>query len=181
MNQSSRRSFLAAASAAGVALAAPNAPLRKMPKDFYITLISGQRVTFDAFAGKVVAVELLLTTCPHCQRCAQTMQKLVEELGPKGFAALGAAVDDNARMNMLSFQMKSGARFPIGVADKVEAYRVIGSDPSQLIYFPQLVFVDRTGAIRAHYGGTDNFFLEEEKNARAQILSLLGEVPGGRK
>jgi hypothetical protein len=52
---------------------------------------------------------------------------------------------------------------------------------------PQLVFIDRTGVIRAYYPGTDKFFLDEEKNMRAQLESLLkapakgATAKGGKK
>lgn len=174
MTNETRRTFLCAAAAATAGWSAPDAA-RKMPRDFTIVMGGGQRMTFGSLLGKVVAVELVLTTCVHCQRCASTMQKLLDEYGPKGFAVMGAAVDDGARMNLLSFQMKSGSRFPLGVADRVEAYKLIDSDPTQLVYFPNLIFVDRAGTIRSKFGGTDPFFLEEERNARAQIEALLKE------
>ena len=145
-----------------------------MPLDFAVVLNSGQRITFDSLLGKVVAVELLLTTCQHCQRCGRTMQKLYDEFAPQGFSVLGAAIDDGARNNLLSFLVKTGARFPVGAAvDRAAAYRLVEAETTQLIYFPQLVFVDRKGIIRSHFGGTDDFFKDEEANARTQIETLL--------
>jgi len=40
---------------------------------------------------------------------------------------------------------------------------------------PQLVFIDRTGVIRAQYSGVDPFFSNEEANMRAEVEKLLSE------
>ena len=37
--------------------------------------------------GKVVALEFMFTTCPHCQHASQLMSRLQTEYGPKGFQA----------------------------------------------------------------------------------------------
>ena len=43
-------------------------------------------------------------------------------------------------------------------------------------YFPQVVFIDRAGNVRAQYGGTDAFCqTNEEANLRGMIEKLLGE------
>ena len=52
-------------------------------------------------------------------------------------------------------------------------------------YFPQMVFIDRSGIIRAQYGGTDAFFqTNEEANIRNLVKQLLGTAnavaPKGR-
>ena len=60
----------------------------KIPRpapDLSFFLPSGQEVKLGNFKGKVVALEFLLTTCPHCKRTSQTMQKLYQEFAPKGF------------------------------------------------------------------------------------------------
>ena len=184
MQQSTRRGFLALAGFAPLIAAAPPPKIPRQAPNFTIYLGTGQRLELESLRGKVVALEMLLTTCPHCQRCAATMQKLHEEFSAQGLAVVGAAVDDGARANMLSFLVKSGARFPVGVADRSEAYRFLQADTDPAsggLYFPQLVFIDRKGIIQAQFGGTDNFFLEEEKNARAQITSLLGLNKGVAK
>lgn len=181
MKHFSRRTFLATgvlSAPAASAWASPQIP-RAAP-EISVTLNSGEQVHLSQFKGKILAVEFLLTTCPHCLRCSRTMQKVYGEFSGQGFACLGAAINDGARQMLLQFMISTGAQYPVGVADRDKAYAFLQADPnSGPIYMPQLVFIDRAGIIRAQYGGTDNFFLEEEKNVRESVEKLLKD-PGLR-
>jgi peroxiredoxin len=173
-----RRNWLK--TAGGIMVAAPSllaAP--KLPRpapEFAVTLNSGEQLLLSKFRGKVVALEILLTTCPHCQQCSGLLQKNFEEFGPRGFQPIGAAINENARNLVPEFISKFGLKFPVGVAPNTMAYDFLQLNPAlgAPIYMPQLVFIDRQGIIRAQYGGTDIFFEKEEENMRTQILSLLG-------
>ncbi|HUS08713.1 MAG TPA: TlpA disulfide reductase family protein, partial [Bryobacteraceae bacterium] len=57
---------------------------RKSP-DFAIQLPGGKQVQLSQYRGKVVALEFLYTTCPHCQAASRLMTKLHAEYGPRGF------------------------------------------------------------------------------------------------
>lgn len=165
----------AGAVGAGLPLvAAPKLP-RPAP-ELAIRLNSGEQVLLSKHRGKVVILEVLLTTCPHCQRCARTMQSVLNDYQAKGVAALGAAVNDDARNDLIRFVSISGARFPVGTVDRDAAIPFILSDKPP-VYFPQLVLIDRKGNIRAQYSGTDDFFLNEEANLRKQIDAILAESP----
>jgi hypothetical protein len=50
---------------------------------------------------------ILLTTCPHCQRCSAVMQKLYREFGSKDVQMLGCAVNDMAHMLIASTRRSS--------------------------------------------------------------------------
>lgn len=164
---------LAAGVPAGLAQAAPKLP-RPAP-DLVVTLNSGSLVKLSQYRGKIVLVELLLTTCPHCVRCAQAMQKMLDIYEKKGVAAMGGALNDGARGDLIRFQLSSGAKFPIGISDRVFAYDEMIRAEKPPVYFPQLFVVDRKGMIREHHQGTDSFFLNEEQNLRVIIEKLLKE------
>src|SRR5580658_9411893 len=55
---------------------------------------TGKYISLANYKGKVVVVQFLLTTCPHCQRFSQLLDRLQAEYGPKGFQAIGAAVNE---------------------------------------------------------------------------------------
>lgn len=171
-----RRTALALAAAgahAGLLRAATSLP-RPAP-DLVVRLNSGSLVKLSQFRGKLVMVELLLTTCPHCVRCAAVMQKLLDEYESKGVAAMAGAVNEGASSDLIRFQLSSGAKFPIGVSDRVFAYEEMIKAEKPPVYFPQLFIVDRKGMIREHHHGSDDFFLNEEKNLRATLDRLLKE------
>ena len=83
------------AGALALDLKAAQAP-RKAP-EVAITMTGGEQVLLSSFKGKLVVLEFLLTTCPHCQRCSTIMQQMYQEFGPKGMQPLGAAINDNAQ------------------------------------------------------------------------------------
>src|SRR5215216_6447227 len=63
--------------------------------DYVITLPNGQTTSVGKYKGKVMAVEFLLTTCPHCQKTSRALSQATKEFGAKGFQALGVAINPN--------------------------------------------------------------------------------------
>jgi peroxiredoxin len=131
-------------------------------------------VQLSTLKGKVVVVEIMSTTCPHCQTSARILSKLKNEFGPKGFEAMGVAINDDA--NLPQFIRNFGVNFPVGTGKRDDAFAFLQHSLMTPFYFPQLVFVDRAGNIRAQYGGTDAFVqTNEEANVRGMIEKLLAE------
>ncbi|MBI4891564.1 MAG: TlpA family protein disulfide reductase [Acidobacteria bacterium] len=177
-----RRSFLATGLGAGATLASlPLAAQIKTPKpapELVTTLNSGEQLLLSKFRGKVVLIEFLLTTCPHCQDCSRTMQKVYADLGDK-FQPLGIAVNpDNmqqARMLIPQYSYSLGLRFPVGYTNRDMAYQWLEAKMDGPIYFPQVVFIDRKGIIRHHFPGGHDFYKDEENNMRKVLASLIDE------
>jgi hypothetical protein len=172
--------------AAGVATGsvALNAQI-KTPKpapELVITLNSGEQVLLSQYRGKVVVLEFLLTTCPHCQRCSSIMQKLYAEMGPV-FQPLGAAIDPSnmteARARIPEYIHSLGLRFPVGWTNHDMAYRWLEAHPeSGPVYFPQLAFINRKGIIHAYHPGTEEaFFRDEEQSIRRVLEEMLKPAP----
>src|SRR5689334_16704832 len=61
-----------------------------------INMLTGPKFNTASLKGKVVAVELLLTWCSHCQASAKVLQDLYTELKPKGLEVVGAATNTDA-------------------------------------------------------------------------------------
>lgn len=142
--------------------------------DFPIALPGGQSVSPTQHAGKVVIVEILLTTCPHCQNSARLLSKLKNEYGPKGLVVLGGAVNENA--DIAGFVKMTGANFPVGMARRDKVYGFLQQSLMQPnLMMPILVIVDRTGQIRGQFQGNDPFFKAEEANLRAMLHKLVAE------
>jgi peroxiredoxin len=182
MDKLSRRNALLAGFAAALSprlLHAAKVP-RPAP-ELLIARPGGEQIRLSQYRGKVVMLELLLTTCPHCQRCAHTMQQVLVDYKSRGVEALGAAINDEARFDLLRFEMAAGTKFPMGIADRDKAYAFLQADVNAgPVYFPQLLLIDRQGVIRAQYEGTDKFFEKEEANLRATLDTLL-KTPAAAK
>jgi len=165
------------ATAAGLSLEAYTAPVPRKAPEVTITMNSGEQLLLSSMRGKVVALEFLLTTCPHCQKCSSILEMMYQEFGPKGFQPLGAAINDNARALIPEFIYKQGLKYPVGVTPREMAYEFLGynqNDPSAgPMLMPQLVFIDRKGIVQVQYAGDADFFKNEEFNMRTQVEALM--------
>jgi peroxiredoxin len=136
----------------------------------------GEQIRLSQYKGKVVAVEFLLTTCPSCMEAAKLLSRLQTELGPRGFQAIGLAIDPGAGARLPDFVKNHAVVFPVGVYPDPEARKFMQVSLMNRLLMPQLMFVDRKGMIRDHKGADDAaFFSNEEKNVRALVNRLLAE------
>jgi peroxiredoxin len=145
--------------------------------DYVITLPNGQQTSVSKYKGKVIAVEFLLTTCPHCQKTSKALTKAAAEFGAKGFQPLGVAI--NPDPNVPDFIKEFGVTYPVGTGSRDAVYGFLQhSLMSPNLMMPQLVFIDRNGMVRAQYDGTSDFFKDEDKNIKVMIEKLLAEPAG---
>lgn len=143
--------------------------------DLTFSLPDGKQISLASYKGKVVALEFLLTTCPHCQRTSATMQKLYGELGPKGFQPLGVAINTTDKQLVNDYIKGVRATYPLGIGDRNMAVSFLQHSAIVTMWMPQLVIIDKKGTIRAQYDGTGDFFRNEEANLRSLLTSLLAE------
>src|SRR5580692_6141949 len=111
--KSMRSLILCSALAALGASAYAAAPIPRPAPQLEIADGSGKHL-LTSYKGKVVVVQFLLTTCPHCQRFSQLLNKLQADYGPKGFQALGAAVNEATPEMAKDYQTKYAQAFPVG-------------------------------------------------------------------
>ncbi len=161
------------ATAVGLNLRAFTAPVPRVAAEVTMQLSNGKQLLLSSFKGKVVALEFLLTTCSHCQRCSGILQQMYQEFGPKGFQPLGAAINPNAQTLIPEYIQKLGLKFPVGATPQSMAYEFLGSTMMEPLQMPQLVFIDRKGIVQAYYPGDGDFFKNEEVNMRNQIEAML--------
>ena len=146
------------------------------PQQFLIHTLNGSSIDVAQYRGKVVIVEFLLTTCPHCQHLATILKKLQSEYGPDRLQVVGCAVEDSAPARVGAFVAQLDPRFPVGFAGRYATNAYLEHDPKVLLKMPQLVFIDKAGIRRAKYIGDDPFFTkDEEANIRKQIEDLSRE------
>ncbi len=154
-------------------LAAAEIP-RKAP-ELAVTLVNGQQLLLSQLRGKVVLLEFLHTTCPHCQESSAYLERLYKEFGPQGFQPVGVAFNENAAQLVPDFVRQFGLTFPVGVAPRETVIEYLQHPVTKPFYVPQMVFVDRKGMIRAQHGGADDDFLRDLNNIRVTVEPLLKE------
>src|SRR5579863_9347671 len=113
-----------AAAAVGAALAAPRVP--RAAGEFTVSLPGGGKVSLSSLRGKVVCLEFIDTTCPHCQHAAETMSLLADEYGARGFQPVAAAINEGAPERVAEFAAKYRLVYPVGYADRDAALDYLG-------------------------------------------------------
>src|SRR5580693_2585343 len=64
--------------------------------EFAITMPNNQVTLLSQYAGKVVVLAFISTTCPHCQHTTQILSGIQNEYGAKGVQVLAAAFNPDA-------------------------------------------------------------------------------------
>jgi cytochrome c biogenesis protein CcmG, thiol:disulfide interchange protein DsbE len=118
-----------------------------------IKMENGQTVKLSSLKGKPVMLEFFSTTCPHCQKSAESVEKVLRTYGPKGVQIIAIATDENQRKDFPEFRKKYGATYPMGSIGNQEAYRFFGLSVMRPFYVPTFAFIDRNGVIRERFIG----------------------------
>ncbi len=137
---------------------------------------TGMETLLSKYRGKVVALEFILTTCPHCQQSCKILTKMHHEFGSQGFTPVAVAINEMAHMYITDFVKSFGISFPVGWQVRDNAITFLQHPMMQTMMMPQLTFIDREGMIRSHFAGDGSFFaddLKQEANMREQIKLLL--------
>jgi len=162
--------------------------LRKAPELAFNLPGQGEHL-LSQYRGKVVALEFILTTCPHCQMASHLMTKLQSDYGSRGFQALDLAIngldegrspkDADALVQAFSATYQTG--FPVGWVPREQMLSFLQIKPTQRSVVPQLVLIDRKGII--HYQeppeGDEQFM--QEPVIRQRIEELLSLKANGSK
>lgn len=132
---------------AGSVLAAESGTPRPAPKLVY-NIPGKPPQDLSQYHGKVVALEFIFTTCPHCKAASHIMSKLQTEYAAKGLQVLDIAVNPNADLLVDNFAKEQETTFPVGWVSQADMTSFMGFTDGRFVV-PQLVLMDRKGII--HY------------------------------
>lgn len=107
------------------------------------------------YRGKVVALEFIFTTCPHCQAASHYMTQLQSEYGPRGLQVIDVAVNPNADLLVDSFAKDMHVNFPVGWTTQDQMVAFMGFKDARFVV-PQLVLIDRQGNIHWQTPATED-------------------------
>jgi thiol-disulfide isomerase/thioredoxin len=150
--------------------------VKKAPALSFIIPGQGQK-TLNQYEGKVVALEFIFTTCPHCKAASHMMTKLQAEYGPKGLQVIDVAVNPNSDLLVEDFAKEQQVNFPVGWAPSANMTTFMGFSADRYVV-PQLVLIDRKGYIHYQTPATENDKwdrLMKEETIRQHIQQLLSE------
>jgi thiol-disulfide isomerase/thioredoxin len=144
-----RKSFLlsmaALAALASLVFADATENVRKAPELAFKIPGKGDQL-LSQYRGKVVALEFIFTTCPHCQAASKYLAKLQSEYGNRGLQVIDVAINPNADLLVENFAKDFQVNFPVGwtTQDQMEAF--MGFANGRFVV-PQLALIDRNGNI----------------------------------
>jgi thiol-disulfide isomerase/thioredoxin len=168
--------------AATIFAASAPAP-RKAPELAFHLPGEGQKL-LSQYRGKVVAIEFILTTCPHCQAAAAVNSKLYTEYASRGFQMIDLAINayDNGGTDQTApplvqyFAQTYGANFPVGWVNRDQMMSFMSFSIMDRMVVPQIVLIDRQGYIRYQTPATSGPEWEKvmnEPSLKAHIEELL--------
>ncbi len=178
-------SLLVLAISFGCTLSAQSTPIRKAPELAFHLPGQGEQL-LSQYRGKVVALEFILTTCPHCQMASHLMTKLQADYGGRGFQALDLAINGleegrspaEADILVENFSRTYQTGFPVGWVPSAQMMTFTGFKPTQRSVVPQLILIDRKGMI--HYEtpplGDEESMKESTIRKRIEELSSLNDA-----
>jgi thiol-disulfide isomerase/thioredoxin len=149
--------------------------LRKSP-EFVIKFVDGHQMLLSSLKGKVVALLMVHTTCPHCQHTSQVFTQLYNQYGPRGFQPVDAAFNTMANLYVADFVKNFGIGYPVGYSTPEEVMSYLNRSMLERYTVPQIVWIDRKGNIRSETpsAGDDPTFYTESY-WRNMIETLLKE------
>jgi len=154
--------------------------------DFVVNLPEGKTMHLSSLRGKVLVVEFLFTTCPHCQHASQVFTQLYKEYGSRGFQPVGAAFNEEVfakettPANVVNdFVQKFNVGYPVGWTDRERVLNFLGISAFDRFVVPQMIWIDRKGMVRAKTlpAGTDTDHYNE--TFWRQMIETLTKEPAG--
>jgi peroxiredoxin len=141
------------------------------PPDLTFYLPQQGQTSLSHYRGRVVALEFIITMCPHCQAASQVMVRIQKRFKNQDFQALEVAVNENAPSLVEKFAADYHVNFPVGWTSWDDLVAYMGFKQRTVV--PQLALIDRQGNI--HYRTPpegDEYSLREDVIA-ARIDELL--------
>lgn len=161
---------------------------RKAPELAYTVPGQGEQLLSQT-RGKVVALEFILTTCPHCQASSRVMSQLQKDYGSRGFQALDIAINaadegrTPAQANDLvqAFANNFQTAFPVGWTPREQMLAFAGFSVMNRFVVPQLVLIDRKGMIRFQTPPLGDPLAMQEATMKQRVEDLLAESTSSTK
>lgn len=149
---------------------------------FSLPDLHAQQHDLQDYRGKIVIVDIIQTTCPHCQQLADVLQKLEAKYGGK-VAVLTFAIPRDTQATVARFvadhKVTSPVLFDCGQAS-ASYLKVTPQNPT--VNVPHLFLIDGQGIIRNDFGyefDTRNIF--EGDGLTIEIDRLLAGAAKSKK
>lgn len=138
---------------------------KTLAPDFTLDAPSGKQVSLSALRGKVIFLNFWATWCPPCVQEMPTMEKLHQELGPKGLVVLAINYQEDAK-HVKEFFSQNKLTFTALLDHEGKVSRHY-----QTWGLPMTVIVDKRGEIVGKVSGSRDWHSSEAKEFFEQLLA----------
>jgi len=139
--------------AAGDPNAEPKVP--RKATDIGIQIAPEKYLWLSEHSGQTCILAFILTTCPHCQFTTGVLSRIAKDYAGKDVWIAASAVEPMSSLNIPDFKKTFTPAFPVGYNDQGYVSKFLGLPPNEPVFFPQVVFIDRNGIVRAQFTGGD--------------------------
>ncbi len=139
-----------------LAIAAGEVPRKAI--DFAVQTAPSKYIWLHEYAGKTVILAFILTDCPHCQFTTGILNKIQKEYASRSVQVIESAIEPMSSLHIPAFVQKMGTTFPVGYDEQAYASKFLGRAEEEPMLMPQVVFIDRKGAVQAQFSGDDPGF-----------------------
>jgi peroxiredoxin len=156
--------FLTAMGAYSPADSDKSPPAIEKAADFSLKDPRGAVVSLSSMRGKVVLLNFWATWCPPCISEMPSLNKLYQELRPRGFEVVAVSLDKSAE-NVREFISKKGFKFLVLIDESntvSKRYKVFST--------PTTFLIDRKGNIVERFYGEYDW---QDRDIRAKIEKLF--------
>jgi len=161
--------------------AGPEIP-RNAP-EFAIQTGQQKYIWLNQYAGKTVILAFILTDCSHCQFTTGLLNGIQKDYAVRGVDVVESAIETMSALHIPDFVAKLKTTFPVGYNELTYAAKFLGYPENDPMLMPQIVFIDRTGVIRAQFAGDDPRLLKDvqDKTLRDTLDQTLKEAQPAQK
>jgi peroxiredoxin len=150
----------------------PNAVLyasghRPLAPDFTGTTLTGSRLSFSSYRGRVVVVNFWGSWCVPCREEAAALAVTAQQYSPAGVSFLGVDVRDTTA-SALAFARSFGIPYP-SVSDSGSQITLDFTSVVPIAGTPTTLVIDRTGHIAGAVFGPATY---------TELTAILGQVAG---
>ena len=162
-----------------MALFAGEAAWARTAPDFSLPGPDGKPVRLSNYRGKYVVVEMMLTTCPHCQTAGKVLDRLFKENASQ-LMVIAVSTDFMSGAGLMVLDMYSKVHsitYPVLMGDWKVLNQYMGLVPGQNFHVPIFFFIDPSGEIveeRSPDRASDNeWFKNPDQNLEATVKKML--------
>jgi thiol-disulfide isomerase/thioredoxin len=158
-------------------LGAAEPPIPRPAENIAIQVAPEKYLWLSEHSGQTCILAFILTTCPHCQFTTGVLSHIAKDYAGKNVWIAASAVEPMSSLNIPDFVKKFMPEFPVGYNEQSYVAKFLGLPPNEPLFFPQVVFVDRGGIIRAQFTGGDKPMDKEiqEKTLRETLETTMKE------